>query len=180
MKSGIDLNKSAGVGLIEALVAALILSAGLLGIAKMESMAISNTGVAGMRSIAAIEASSLAAAMHANSTAYWGAGLAPATITISNNSISDPVLSQTVTCTSAATGCTGAQMAAYDLQQWASTIQNLLPNPGATINCSTSVLAPVTCSIQINWTEKNVSLNTNSSVSTGTTSPTSYTLIVEP
>ena len=54
---------------------------GLLGLAKMEALAISSTSVASSRSLAAIEASSLAAAMHAN-PGYWAAGIAPPSIVI--------------------------------------------------------------------------------------------------
>jgi len=66
-----------GFSLVEVMVALVVCAIGLLGLAKMESLAVASTSVAAARSIAAIEASSLAAAMHANK-AYWAAGTAPA------------------------------------------------------------------------------------------------------
>src|ERR1700676_4836787 len=116
--------RSAGFSLIEVMVALVVCSIGLLGLAKMESLAISSTSVAGSRSIAAIEASSLASAMHAN-PGYWAAGLAPGSTTVYYDStpalqISDSGLATAATCLTAGTGsCTPAQMAAYDVQQWA-------------------------------------------------------------
>ena len=59
-----------GFSLIEVLVALVVVSIGLLGIAKMQAIAYSSTGVASKRSLAAIEAASLASSMHAN-RAYW-------------------------------------------------------------------------------------------------------------
>ena len=59
-----------------------------LGLANMEALAMSSTGVASPRSLAAIEASSLAAAMHAN-PGYWQAGVAPPSSLISSTA-TDP------------------------------------------------------------------------------------------
>jgi Tfp pilus assembly protein PilV len=90
-----------------------------LGIAKMQALAFSSTGVASKRSLAAIQAASLASSMHAN-RAYWSAGgVAPATTTITGGVVTastDPALLTPFDCTS--TGplpCTPQQVAAYDL-----------------------------------------------------------------
>src|ERR1700678_4179404 len=63
--------RSEGFSLVEVMVALVVCCVGLLGLAKMEALSISSTGIAGARSLAAIEASSLAAAMHAD-RGYWG------------------------------------------------------------------------------------------------------------
>lgn len=55
-----------GFTLLEVMVALVVLSIGLLGVLKLESVAYSSTNVASKRSIAALEAASLAAAMHVN------------------------------------------------------------------------------------------------------------------
>jgi type IV pilus assembly protein PilV len=175
-----------GFGLIEVLIALVVMSIGLLGIAKMEGLALASTGVASMRSLAAIEASSLASAMHAN-TAYWAAGLAPASFTVSATatgpSISDPTLAAAADCTSASGGaqpyCTPARTAGYDVQQWGAALQALLPNYQATVNCSTVVGTPVTCTIQIAWAEKTVAINAQSVNGPAMQAPT-YTLYVQP
>lgn len=139
-----------------------------------------------MRSLAAIQASSLASAMHAN-TAYWAAGLAPASTTVTATTttptISDATLATAADCTSASGGaqpyCTPAAMAAYDLQQWATASAALLPNYQATINCSTVVGVPVTCTIQLTWAEKSMAVNSQSMNGPAMQAPT-YTLYVQP
>lgn len=154
-----------GFSLVEVLVALVVTSVGLLGLAKMESLSLSSTGVAAGRSIAAIEASSLAAAMHAN-RAYWAMGLlaAPATVSVVGSTvvISDAGLSSVVTpCTVAgATSCTPDLMAAYDVQQWAASMGQVLPASLSTISCAPpTVVVPGNCTIQIQWTENAVAQN---------------------
>jgi type IV pilus assembly protein PilV len=177
--------RSAGFSLVEVMVALVVTSIGLLGLAKMESLALSSTSVAGLRAIAAIEASSLAAAMHAN-PGYWAAGKAPATTTIYYNSsgaltISDTGLATTATCLTAGTGsCAPGAMAAYDVQQWAGDLYAVMRASLATINCST-VGFPVTCTVQIQWTENAVAANSQQTTANITTvaAPT-YTLNVQP
>jgi type IV pilus assembly protein PilV len=182
---------SAGFSLVEVMVALVVVSIGLLGLAKMESLALSSTSVAGSRAIAAIEASSLAAAMHAN-PGYWAAGVAPGSTTVYYDStatlhISDPGLLTVKTggCVTAGTSsCTAPQMAAYDVQQWALDVKNVLPMPLSTITCSTAGF-PVTCTIQIQWTENAVAADAQNqtniaAISTSAASAPTYTLFVQP
>ena len=169
--------RSAGFSLIEVMVALVVCSIGLLGLAKMESLAISSTSVAGSRSIAAIEASSLASAMHAN-PGDWAAGLAPAITTVSAAPANN--FSAAATCLVAGAGsCGPAPMAFYDLQLWAAALQAVLPGYLATITCTTAVGIPVTCTIQIQWSENAVAGNVKQVNMTGLNQPT-YTLFVQP
>src|ERR1700727_3977341 len=62
--AGIGYRRARGFSLMEVIVALVVSPVGLLGLAKMEALAMSSTGVASSRSLAAIEASSLAAATH--------------------------------------------------------------------------------------------------------------------
>jgi prepilin-type N-terminal cleavage/methylation domain-containing protein len=55
-----------GFSLIEVMVALIIIAVGMLGIAKMQALALSTTESSGVRSLVAIEAASLAATMHTN------------------------------------------------------------------------------------------------------------------
>jgi type IV pilus assembly protein PilV len=176
-----------GFSLIEVMVALVVCSIGLLGLAKMETLSIASTGVASMRSLAAIQASSLAAAMHAN-RGYWAAGSAPAVATVqavTNGAITitDPtgVLSSAgVVClTPGATSCNVGQMAAYDVQQWAAAVQALLPGSLSTITCTTVVTTPVTCTIQIQWVENAVAVNAQQTTINALQAPT-YILYVQP
>lgn len=166
--------RSRGFSLVEVMVALVVCSVGLLGLAKMESLALSSTGVASSRSIAAIEASSLAAAMHAN-PGYWAAGFAPATTVISGNAANNPA----APClTPGATSCVPSAMALYDLQQWAASLYEVLPGYVATISCSTTGF-PVTCTIQIQWTENAVASNAAQTGIGALAAPT-YVLYVQP
>ena len=180
---------SRGFSLVEVMVALTITAVGLLGLAKMESLAISSTQVAGARSLAAIQASSLAAAMHAN-PGYWASGVVPTTPTTVSVSAgvltvvsADPVLAGAATAppclTPGATSCTPQAMAAYDLQQWAGALQTLLPGSFSTITCSTLDLTPVTCTIQIQWTENAIAANAQQTNLAGLQTPT-YILYVQP
>jgi type IV pilus assembly protein PilV len=179
------LRRSAGFSLVEVMVALVVCSIGLLGLAKMESLALSSTSVAGYRALAAIEASSLASAMHAN-PGYWSGGVAPATTTITYNSsgaltISDTGLSAAATCLTAGTGsCAPAAMAAYDVQNWAADLKAALPASLATINCSTTGF-PVTCTVTIQWTENAVAANSQQTTANiATSAAPTYTLYVQP
>ena len=175
-----------GFSLIEVMVALVVCSIGLLGLAKMESLALASTSVAGARSVAALQASSLAAAMHAN-RGYWAAGTAPATVTASIAggliTITDPtsVLSTpgTPCLTPGTTACTPSQMAAYDFQNWTSALQALLPTSLATVACTIVTATPVTCTIQIQWSENAVALNQQQTAINTLAAPT-YVMYVQP
>jgi type IV pilus assembly protein PilV len=179
-----------GFSLIEVMVALIVVSVGLLGIAKMQALAYASTGVASKRSLAAIQASSLASSMSAN-RAYWAAGLAPPTITVNGTAIAsaDPALSAGTDCTLAgAAPCTPSQVAGYDMKAWATALKTLLLSDQATITCTQGVV-PVNCVVTITWTENQVALNTqeaaasNAAVAAGTPAALqlpSYTLYIQP
>jgi type IV pilus assembly protein PilV len=179
----ISIGRDRGFSLVEVLVALVVLSVGLLGIAKMQALALSSTSVASMRSLAALEAASLAAAMHEN-RGYW---TSPAAITpvatpvqVQGNAVSNGPAAATCTVGGGAP-CTPIQLAAYDLQQWANDLQALLPNDTATVTCLNNG-ARVDCTINISWSEKTLAINTQSQgqATTATIDNPSYTLFVEP
>ena len=179
-----------GFTLLEVMVALFVLSVGLLGVVKLEALAYASTNVAAKRSIAALEAASLAASMHVN-RGYWttpdpsGATIVvtPATVSVTAGA---PLLAGLGTgaqnCRSTAIPCQPLNMALYDLQQWAaptgavgSALQAISPNVRATINCGTAT--PISCMINIQWSENTVNM---SAQETGTLAGPSYTLYVEP
>jgi type IV pilus assembly protein PilV len=168
-----------GFSLMEVMVALVVATIGLLGLAKMESLALSSTGVAGSRSLAAIEASSMAAAMHAN-PGYWAdGGLTQPSIVISNaaNPYATAASCYNVPGTPS---CNPAAMAAYDLQQWAVALNNVLPGYVATIACSPAGSnVPVTCTITLQWSENTVASNSQQTQITSLAAPT-YVLYVQP
>ncbi len=193
MKPHSTLCGARGFSLIEVLVALIVVSIGLLGIAKMQAIAYSSTGVASKRSLAAIEAASLASSMHAN-RAYWSVpGTAALNTTVNGLAVAstDPGLAAGGNCAVGGTvPCTPNQLAAYDMQSWAAALQALLPNDQATIVCqSTAAPTPVTCTVTITWTENLVAVNqqeaTAANQAVAANSPAalqlpSYTLYIEP
>jgi type IV pilus assembly protein PilV len=191
-----------GFSLVEVMVAVVVICIGLLGIAKLQALALSNTSTARLRSLAALEAASLASAMHSNRE-YW-ASTPPTSIVVTPNPApapptivsSDAAMAATATADlgaafpalpqtcvgNAASGpvCPAPNLAAFDLAWWLTSLNALLPNPGATINCSNA--APAACTIQITWTENAVAMNsqqTNAPNAAQFQTPT-YTLYVEP
>ncbi len=184
--------RSAGFTIIEVMVALVVISVGLLGIAKMQALALSSTSTSRLRSLAAIEGASLASAMHAN-RAYWAAATLTQPIKVSGDTAttSDANLTAALATVAAATHdycqpgygapCDPATMAATDLQEWASELNKLLPDPEATIACPPTS-TPLSCTIQIRWSENAVSSNKQADVTATTAEfrvPT-YTLYVEP
>jgi type IV pilus assembly protein PilV len=184
---------SRGFSLIEVMVALIIIAVGMLGIAKMQALALSTTESSGTRSLVAIEAASLAASMHANRD-YWMAGPPPSSFTVSvtttgpgttSVTVNDPtgVLSAAPSCgiTTACSTGNASQIAAYDVQQWGAALAQVVPAALATITCNTNV--PPSCDIQIVWQENITSTsNTVAAASSGANvlnSPV-YTLYVEP
>jgi type IV pilus assembly protein PilV len=193
MKTYFNIRAARGFSLIEVLVALIVVSIGLLGIAKMQAIAYSSTGVASKRSLAAIEAASLASSMHAD-RAYWSVpGTAALNTTVNGTAITstDPGLSGGGNCALGGTvPCTPNQLAAYDMQSWATALKALLPSDQATIVCqSTAAPTPVTCTVTITWTENLVAVNsqevTAANQAAAANSPAalqlpSYTLYIEP
>jgi type IV pilus assembly protein PilV len=184
-----------GFSLLEVMVALVVLSVGLLGVVKLETVAYASTNIASKRSIAALEAASLAASMHVN-RGYWtktdtsGAIISVTgtttgtTVSVTQNATALAavvVATQDCTSTSATLPCSPVIAAAYDLQKWAGALQGpnplqpLLPNYQATITCGTQ--NPVSCMINLTWNENAVAIN---SQETGVLASPSYTLYVEP
>ena len=196
--------RARGFTLVEVLVALLVISIGLLGIAKMQALALSNTNGGRLRALAAIEAASLAATMQAERN-YWGTFTTNQTINVTGTATPTPsatvtgntdstlsgavacaapvgtamsVCTGTVDCTSSGTPCTAQKMAAFDLQQWAGRLQQVLTTDAASITCSVSTTTPVACQVTINWAEGQTNSNSSETL-VGMGSP-SYTLFVNP
>jgi type IV pilus assembly protein PilV len=186
--------RARGFTLVEVMVAVVVICVGLLGIAKMQALALSNTSTSRLRSLAALEAASLAAAMHSNRQ-YW-ANVPPANVTLAAGpaiASSDGALAAQATadmgnltaCVGNNSGisvCNALQLAAYDVANWTTDLNALLPNPTATIACPpVAGLVPPSCTIQISWTERAVAMNQQAAaVAGGQFATPTYTLYVEP
>jgi type IV pilus assembly protein PilV len=184
--SGRSVARSSGFSLIEVMVALIVLSVGLLGVARMQSLALSSTSVAMQRSMAAIEAESLASAMHANRGYWTNSDASGAVISIQGSTMTvttgAPLLSGagSPTCTSTTVFCTPPQLAAFELQQWGVDVNGVLPGNRSTINCGK--VTPVSCMINITWAESAVAANSTQAAANSTAKITnsSYTLYVQP
>lgn len=194
-----------GFTLLEVMVALIIIAIGMLGIAKMQGLALSSTNASRSRALAAIEASSLAAAMQANRTFWSSATSAPASVVISISPGSVPTmttgsggLASAWTAAAGAT-CTGTGMtlscycvvgtpcttsaqpyglAANDLYDFAQGLATFLPTATASVTCVTTD-TPLDCTIAISWTENTVALNSQEA-GAGSTVPVSFSLYVVP
>lgn len=168
--------RQTGFTLLEVLIALLVISIGLLGIAGMQALAINNTSVARVQSLAALQAASLASAMQANE-AYWQKTGATTNTSVNGAVLTDATLnSYTVNCST--TVCNlPVQMAAWDVKQWGQDLAALLPGGSGQIVCTNNAGTPITCSISVNWQEKNVALNAGP----GAALPLqSYSMVVQP
>lgn len=174
-------HRADGFTLLEVMVSLIIISIGLLGIAKLQALSYASSGSANLRSLVAMEASGLAASMHAN-RAYWAA-LAPASQTITGATVNDGTLGPlTAPCTTGnGAPCSPTALAGADLHAWATTMNLMLGNssPVTTIACPTSNI-PITCTIKVTWNEKAIATNNAATAATTNTFLPTYTLYVEP
>jgi type IV pilus assembly protein PilV len=189
--------RSRGFTLLEVMIALIITSIGLLGIAKIHALAYSSTATAGTRSIVALQAAGLATSMHANRS-YWAGNTVPAQVVISGTNVQDanlgPAAATLDTCQSATTPspcycvagygptpCTNDLMAAFDLHNYAFQLNAALANsnPITTITCA-AIPSPTNCTIKVQWTEKAVSVNKQGANAAPLTFAPDYLLYVEP
>jgi type IV pilus assembly protein PilV len=175
-----NIQRSKGFNLIEAMVALVVISVGLLGIAKMQALAMSSTGTAKMRSLAALEAASLASAIRAD-RGYWSSITIPITVIFKDGIVktaTDATLLGTVDCTAAGACSSINDMTAYDLRTWATDLATQMPKYLVSLVCTAgTVTSPVTCVIQLQWAENRVAINTQADIASASTA---YTLYVEP
>jgi type IV pilus assembly protein PilV len=158
------------------MVSVIVICVGLLVIAKLQALSISNVTSSRLRALAAIQASSIASAMHSNRQ-YWF-NTAPNTVTVVGTTVnsSDAALQVAAAAANAGTvcssptatassgvACDAPHLAAFDLVRWTTALTTLLPNPApnpiATITCPPAAGAPVNCKITISWTEQAVAIN---------------------
>ncbi len=168
--------RARGFSLVEVLVSLIIIAVGMLGLAKLQALTYSSTGMSAMRSIAAIEASSLAASMHTN-RGYWSSVTNPWTYsfagptTAATSSDSSALTTSLTTCLTGT--CTPVLIAARDLANWRDAVIKALPGPTGTVTCANVAPNPVTCTIQVQWVEQTLASNDQSA---GNTMPGAATL----
>lgn len=137
------INNQAGFTLMEVLIALLILSIGLLGLASLQTNGLRSNQMASMRTISTQLANDIADRMRANPTGVDAQNYVIATID------ADPVIPAVEACEG--TTCTSAQMATYDLAQWRGAVRAL---PGGTSAIARTVTGTVvTHTVTVFWDE---------------------------
>ena len=177
-------HQALGFSMLEVLISLVIVAFGLLGLSRMQAAAMGNTQIARARSLISLQASSLAASMHGN-RGFWAQGAAPASVTAKGTTITDDsnILNVAADCSPAATAtCTPAQMAAYDLQEWVKNMDSRFPGYEAQITCTTVVGQPISCVIEVAWSEKYIAINRSTTSAQGATQTATqqFSLYVEP
>ena len=150
-----------GFTLLEVLVALLLFSLGLIGLAGLLTVSVKTNQSAYLRTQATFLAQAMADRMHANPLGLWGTNY-------NLNSISAPGsvsgVTAPTTCVSPST-CTPANLAARDLTMFQYQLNTYLPNalvgvvcaaPANTPSASQLLLLPpysTTCEILIQWSQ---------------------------
>lgn len=148
-------SKQHGFSLIEALVAFLILSVGMLGIASLQIISLKAGRTATMRTVAVIKSEEILERIRNNQTA-----LDPATPASYVVLAGDPGVDSGCGNSASLTVCTVAQMAKDDIFNWKKELRNSLPNNSNT-TASIEVLAKTpgtlptaTVTVTISWQER--------------------------
>ncbi len=141
-----------GFSLIEALVAFLILSVGMLGIASLQTMSLKSGHTAALRTVAVVKVDEILESMRSNTTALLSYSAGTADMGTDNG------CSQT---TVAASACTAAQMAQDELFRWKRSLIDSLPNNAGTTASVviTPAVAPSTLNlvvVSVNWSERDL------------------------
>jgi type IV pilus assembly protein PilV len=171
IKNSLPVIKQDGMGLLEVLVAIVVISFGLLGLGGLQITGVRNNHVAYMRSIATQQAQDIADRMRANKVGLAAGNYDSISGTPSANS-----------CISTTTGCTPAQTAQQDTRQWNTNLSRLMPSgqgvvcidgtpndglPGATAcDGAASAAAAERLVIKIWWNENKDSTNLQRFVTT--------------
>lgn len=140
-----------GVSLIEAMVACVVFSLGVLGAGLLVSVSGKSTNDTFLRTQAGLVAESVVERMHANPLGVRGGAYLGTYV---------PPVPAAVSC---ATGCTAAQLAAYDRRELTALIASYLPDGAVQVECDGPAVAPATeiglapyagsCLVRVSWRE---------------------------
>ena len=149
-----QLKKQQGFSLIEALVAFLVLSIGMLGIASLQVLSLKAGSTAVMRTVAVMKVEEMMERVRNNPTQV--ANYATASATGVNNGCNDYATYK---------ACTPAQMVQDDIFHWVEELKERLPNTGAA--ASIAVINPVpgtqpaaTVTVTVSWQERDTESQT--------------------
>jgi type IV pilus assembly protein PilV len=119
-------SRQRGTSLIEVMMAVLVFSIGLIGLAGLMVMASRSSHAAYLRTQVTFLANNMANRMSANSIGVWSG---------SYNNAGYPLADKGDSCADGA-ACNAKALALHDQTLWSSQLTTFLPNPKATIQCS--------------------------------------------
>jgi len=149
MKKILNSKKQKGFTLIEAMIAVVVFSFGLLGVAGVMTVAVKGNHNGYMRSQAIFFIASMSDMMRAN---------AQGVIAGAYNGTYSGTSDVSGMCTAAP--CLAGDLVARDTQQWSNMITQVLPNSQGVISCSPHIGLPTDtysgiCEVTITWDESN-------------------------
>lgn len=188
-----SLQKNSGMSLIEALVALVIISIGLLGIAALQASGLRFNNIAAMRSMASIEAGMMMDMMRANICGMHDASAVDAYpdcdpavdnafsyAGTNTGNIVDPGTTD-LYCWNPAVSCTSAQQAAADLWFWSQEVSTSLPQGTVAIVCND---APCTnnssYTITVSWQEQEATLDATGQTQVGAAFSPTFSTVFQP
>lgn len=127
-----------GFSLLEVLIAILVFSFGLIGLAGLIIFSISANHVAYLRTQATFLARNMADRMSANPAGLWG-----------DNYNITAILAAGTPVSPCSTGCAPAALATHDIEAWSQQLHTFLPSAAATIACDKSALSFVPAANQV-------------------------------
>jgi type IV pilus assembly protein PilV len=136
------LSRQRGVSLIEVMMAVLIFSIGLIGLAGLMVMSTRSNHAAYLRTQVIFLANNMADRMSANPTAVWKG---------TYNATNYPVSASTAGNNDCSSACNPVDLAQADQRKWSSQLKTFLPSPQATIACGGVTSAGYDPTSQINF-----------------------------
>ena len=124
--------------MLEVLIAVLVFSLGIIGLAGLLIFAIQSNHVAYLRTQATFLAHNMADRMGANPAAVWAGNYNIASINAAGTAVP-----------SCAAGCTPAALATHDIAAWSQQLNTFLPNAKGSISCSSANLTYLPTPAQI-------------------------------
>jgi type IV pilus assembly protein PilV len=156
-----------GFTLLEVLIALLIFSLGLMGLAGLLTTSVKTNHSAYLRTQAIFLAQGMADRMRANPLGLWNSNYN--LNTVSTTAGTAPAAATSGTATACTGGCDFGTIATRDLTIFQNQLLQFLPNAGVAINCAAVASPPAaaqlltlppyaqTCEIQISWTQLAIS-----------------------
>lgn len=153
-----------GFTLLEVLIALLVFSLGLLGMAGLLAVSVTTNHSAYLRTQATFLAQGMADRMRANNLGLWNGG-GSATTSAYDGTYNSSTAGSATTCLGTAS-CKWSDVVARDKKIWSNQLVSFLPSPSATIACKPTGTAPSgdtlverppysgQCTITIAWNEK--------------------------